>query len=245
GDAAGAKGKGKGGKGKAPPGAPKLTRKERKKVATDRAKGILPKAPKAAPKAAAPALGQAKKKGKKRLRPGQAKRKAPEKPTKPQEETKAKKTRVRVRKRGAKDEAQAQAPVDLQPRCKKGHSLGHRSDNPGAYKNQACCDVCKKENLPKLCAKGKLTHFFHCSFCRFDICPNCAATWSPNSKKGKETELEPEKKQKKPKPQPQVEGIAGSRARREMWVPSEADAVNRAPLGAPEVVCDWIEGQPL
>eukprot|EP00913_Durusdinium_trenchii_P016981 g15966.t1 len=54
-------------------GAPKLTRKERKKASIARAKGYVP-TKEEAPKPAAPVLGQVKKKGKKRIRPGQSKR---------------------------------------------------------------------------------------------------------------------------------------------------------------------------
>ncbi|CAL1157351.1 unnamed protein product [Cladocopium goreaui] len=57
-------------------GAPKLTRKERKKASIARAKGFTPKVADETPKKPAVApLGQVKlKKGKKRLRPGQSKR---------------------------------------------------------------------------------------------------------------------------------------------------------------------------
>ncbi|CAE7664636.1 unnamed protein product, partial [Symbiodinium microadriaticum] len=226
------KGKGKGkGRGSLPPGAPKMTRKERKKAAVSRAKGLpAPAAATPAPKPA-PVLGQAKKKGKKRLRPGQAKRNAASegpagKALKQDQEEPAKK-RVRARKRGTQGEKQA--PEAEPPRCKKGHTMGQRTDNPPAYKNEACCDVCGREHLAKLCIKQKLTHYFHCSFCRFDICPNCAKTWSPEEERRKARDIKWGKVQAAPKAAP-VQSPPGTKARRQIWIPSEADAVSRAPL---------------
>ncbi|CAE6970451.1 unnamed protein product [Symbiodinium sp. CCMP2592] len=91
------------------------------------------------------------------------------------------KKRVRERRRGTQEEKQA--PEAEPPRCKKGHTMGQRTDNPPAYKNEACCDVCGREHLAKLCTKQsmprtfkdfsepherctptlrKLTHYFHC-----------------------------------------------------------------------------------
>ncbi|CAL1157349.1 unnamed protein product [Cladocopium goreaui] len=129
-------------------------------------------------------------------------------------------------------------------RCKKGHSMGHRSDNPSTYKNQACCDACGKENLPKLCSKGKLSHFFHCSFCRFDMCPNCAENpLSAKGKDGKEAKVSKKKDKKKDKKVPEPVDII-PRARRELWIPTEAQAVNRAPIKT-AVLSDWVEGKPV
>ncbi|CAL1130295.1 unnamed protein product, partial [Cladocopium goreaui] len=118
------------------------------------AKGFTPKVADETPKKPAVApLGQVKlKKGKKRLRPGQSKREGGAAKPAPKEEEASKKKRVRLRNRSVKTEDKASEPQP--PKCKKGHSMGHRSDNPSTYKNQACCDACGKENLPKLCSKG-------------------------------------------------------------------------------------------
>eukprot|EP00435_Cladocopium_sp_Y103_P045389 s128_g13.t1 len=247
GDAADAKGKGKG-KARAPPGAPKLTRKERKKASIARAKGFTPKVAEETPKKPVVApLGQVKlKKGKKRLRPGQSKREGGAAKPAPKEEEATKKKRVRLRNRSGKTEDKVSEPQP--PKCKKGHSMGHRSDNPSTYKNQACCDVCGKENLPKLCSKGKLSHFFHCSFCRFDMCPNCSESQlsGVKGKDGKEAKVSKKKDKKKDKKVPEPVDII-PRARRELWIPTEAEAVNRAPINdiKTAVLYDWVEGKPV
>eukprot|EP00913_Durusdinium_trenchii_P016982 g15967.t1 len=124
--------------------------------------------------------------------------------------------------------------------------MGHRSDNPATYKNLACCDVCGKENLPKLCSKGKLSHFFHCSFCRFDMCPVCAVK-GPHAARLEEKDKQNEKEQtskKKVKKVPELDPNFIPRARREMWIPTEAEAVNRAPLQG-TVLSAWVEGCPV
>eukprot|EP00434_Breviolum_minutum_P024670 symbB.v1.2.021786.t1/scaffold1902.1/size96554/8 len=124
--------------------------------------------------------------------------------------------------------------------------MGHRSDNPATYKNQACCDVCGKENLPKLCFKGKLSHFLHCSFCKFDICPDCAVNKLSGSAKGKDGDDEKSGKKKDKQKQQKAPDPADfiPRARRERWIPTEAESVNRAPLKS-AVLSDWVEGTPV
>eukprot|EP00439_Symbiodinium_sp_Y106_P061711 s658_g9.t1 len=151
------------------------------------------------------------------------------------------KKRVRERRRGTQGEKQA--PEAEPPRCKKGHTMGQRTDNPPAYKNEACCDVCGREHLAKLCTKQKLMHYFHCSFCRFDICPNCAKTWSPEEERRKARDSKRGKVQAAPKAAP-VQSPPGTKARRQIWIPSEADAVSRAPLQS-DLVSEWLEGQPV
>eukprot|EP00931_Biecheleriopsis_adriatica_P087723 TRINITY_DN62154_c0_g1_i1.p1 TRINITY_DN62154_c0_g1~~TRINITY_DN62154_c0_g1_i1.p1 ORF type:complete len:334 (+),score=87.94 TRINITY_DN62154_c0_g1_i1:44-1003(+) len=243
-------GKGSKGKGKGKGSAPALTRKQRKQAAVARSKGLPPPGGTGAKpeKPAVTPVGQkATKKGKKRLRPGQNKRKGEgEKPKSKAEEVaeKPKKKRIRPgrhkRKKADAEEARAE-PV--QPKCRNGHTMGQRSDNPPAYKNEACCDVCGKEKMAK-----KLSHFFHCSFCRFDLCPNCAKSFEPAEfrKKVKEapfailTAQQQKKKQKEAAP-----GVPGAKARREIWIPTEADAVSRAPVDDKQVVSAWVEGMPV
>merc|ERR1712083_265614 len=75
---------------------------------------------------------------------------------------------------------------EVTPVCRAGHTMILRSVNPRGYTNPACCDVCGLENLVK-----KRPHYFHCSFCRFDLCPHCSVTWKPD--------LQASQKQKKSK----------------------------------------------
>lgn len=133
----------------------------------------------------------------------------------------------------------------------KHHKMAKRTTNPRGYSKKAVCDVCALENLPK-----KRPFFFHCSFCRFDLCPKCAKEFEPEtrqaSKKRKRNEDRAEsgaapkavagKKALKHLGRPEEPGW--NRARREIWLPTDATAVNRAPL-SPVIVNDWVEGVPL
>jgi len=129
-------------------------------------------------------------------------------------------------------------------KCKNGHKMEKRTENPKRYTNEACCDVCGVENMPK-----KRPYFFHCSFCKFDICPQCGeqGLTKPPKKKRKI-----EVKSKKPMTAEEAlkKGVL-PRARRETWIPTDAEAVGRAPLSAGKkkvaaaIVSDWVEGVPL
>merc|ERR1711879_1007131 len=79
---------------------------------------------------------------------------------------------IKKRKERKAPPSAAEAAAALMPGllCRRGHTMGKRSTNPRGYSNKACCDVCGKADLPKRCDE-----FFHCSFCRFDLGPKCAA----------------------------------------------------------------------
>merc|ERR1719350_966309 len=112
------------------------------------------------------------------------------------------------------------------------------SENPATYRQIACCDSCGLENLPK-----RRKYFFHCGVCRWDLCPKCgyeqlAAVKArsggvPASEETSASEAED---------RPKVQEPAWSRARREIHIPTEKESVCRAPLEAPAVVSDWLEG---
>merc|ERR1712217_297161 len=92
----------------------------------------------------------------------------------------AMKKRRRKFKKGKKASAEeAPGTPALAPLCRSRHKMDKRTTNPRRYTNQACCDVCGAEKLAK-----KQPFFFHCSFCRWDICPKCAA--KPQGGEGRE-----------------------------------------------------------
>mmetsp|Transcript_9001 Transcript_9001/g.14762 ORF Transcript_9001/g.14762 Transcript_9001/m.14762 type:complete len:247 (+) Transcript_9001:98-838(+) len=168
------------------------------------------------------------------------------------------KRKKRWRKRAAKSDDTAKpggessgAPEKV-PKCLKHHAMIKRTTNPRGYSKKACCDVCGLENLPK-----KRPHFFHCSFCRFDLCPKCSVEFEPETRsatrKRKRGAEEAEKgpgtpaaasKKRPPQQLARSEEPGWNRARREIWLPTDSTAVNRAPLDA-KVVSDWLEGVPL
>lgn len=45
-----------------------------------------------------------------------------------------------------------------------------RQENPPAYKDRACCDICGLLDLPE-----QVGEFYHCPVCKFDKCPQCCA----------------------------------------------------------------------
>lgn len=119
--------------------------------------------------------------------------------------------------------------------CKKRHVMEKRSVNPAGYQNAAACDICGLENIAK-----KKNHFFHCSFCRFDICPKCAEEkMAPKKARKRENDSVPEKQNA-----PAVERSDFTRARREIWLPTDTTAVNRAPADV-TIVSTWVEGMPV
>lgn len=68
------------------------------------------------------------------------------------------------------------------PACYTGHKMQKLHENPPNYENPACCDVCGLPSLMKM-----YSHFFHCSTCKFDKCPSCAANsveYKPKSRVG-------------------------------------------------------------
>merc|ERR1712194_812704 len=79
----------------------------------------------------------------------------------------------------------AQAKEVKHAKCKRGHTMAMRTDNPKGYLNDACCDVCALPNLVKKC-----DFYFHCAFCKWDVCPNCIIKYE-------EDRNEPKKKKKK------------------------------------------------
>lgn len=127
----------------------------------------------------------------------------------------------------------------LTPVCRKFHTMIFRISNPAGYTNKACCDVCGLENLVRA-RKGK-RGFFHCGVCRWDLCTKCAATWSPEKKKRKRPRTSAEEDDEAP-PEELEQPIP--RARREIWLPTDFDAVCRAPKIV-EVISDWVEGAPV
>lgn len=162
-----------------------------------------------------------------------------------------KKRKRKFRKgRKAKAEKSASAPQVEAPLCRNRHAMDRRETNPRGYANKACCDVCGLENLPK-----KSPYFFHCSFCRWDICPKCASKPPAGEHDGGAEEgrrkrrridddaSAPLKRPAAETPKP-AEEPGFTRARREIWLPTDANAVSRAPLDA-SVVSDWVEGVPV
>eukprot|EP00444_Apocalathium_aciculiferum_P030672 CAMPEP_0183432320 /NCGR_PEP_ID=MMETSP0370-20130417/56934_1 /TAXON_ID=268820 /ORGANISM="Peridinium aciculiferum, Strain PAER-2" /LENGTH=222 /DNA_ID=CAMNT_0025618251 /DNA_START=37 /DNA_END=705 /DNA_ORIENTATION=- len=163
------------------------------------------------------------------------------------------KVAVRRSGKGKPNDGSPASSVAREVKCGRGHCMGQRSDNPRGYQNPACCDVCGVANLVK-----KRPHFFHCSFCRFDICPQCAVTWEPDghgsSRKPKQgappesttanADLPKRRAGKGGKSARREEEPKFSKARREIWLPTDATAVNRAPVQT-SVVSDWVEGVPL
>jgi hypothetical protein len=132
-----------------------------------------------------------------------------------------------------------------------------RETNPKKYTNKACCDVCGLENLPK-----KELFFWHCSFCRWDMCDKCATKRGDKSAEGRENagdkrrgsaddaaeapaakNLAAERLLAKRAAAEEEQGF--TRARREIWLPTDTTAVNRAPTDATAVVSDWVEGVPI
>merc|ERR1711920_300712 len=154
-------------------------------------------------------------------------------------------------KTGKDDKKAVLMSHELAPKCRHGHDMGKRSTNPVGYQQKACCDVCGLANLPK-----NRDRFFHCGFCRFDLCPKCSEKPLPEElKKGKkrpqnyadssddEAERKPVEKKKKKTGVAQPPSADGmTRARREIWIPTDETAVCRAPTGKEEVVAGWVEG---
>lgn len=147
-------------------------------------------------------------------------------------------------------------------KCRRQHTMLKRGDNPRGYTKQACCDRCGMDDMPRKC-----DFFFHCSFCRFDVCPNCILQLRTNQILHAEQQAEAKKAKKKGGPeaeagvpgkdtsesndmilpdalQPHYDRVFASGARRDFWIPSEATAINRAPLEV-KVVSNWKEGVPL
>lgn len=148
--------------------------------------------------------------------------------------TETKKSKKRLRSEMAKAKALT---------CKNKHAMEKRSTNPVGYANQAACDVCGLENMPK-----KRKFFFHCSFCKWDICPQCSEDrLSPQESRKREGSALPSSgvRKKRALSQPVVgDGSGFTRARREIWLPTDSSAVNRAPANI-EVVNSWAEGVPV
>mmetsp|Transcript_45065 Transcript_45065/g.107084 ORF Transcript_45065/g.107084 Transcript_45065/m.107084 type:complete len:249 (+) Transcript_45065:49-795(+) len=153
--------------------------------------------------------------------------------------------------RGEDTETNIKAPF-----CQRMHRMQVRTTNPTVYTKKACCDVCGLMNLPV-----KRKQFFHCSFCHFDLCPKCGADWDPKVAKEEERKAVKEalSKAKKKKKKDDEDASEEERDEEEMpskedreaskrlkvWIPSEAVAVNRAPLKPPAPVTAWVEGVPL
>lgn len=156
------------------------------------------------------------------------------------------KSKNQKRKQNGKElAAQDEKERGLGAKCKGGHIMEKRTENPKRYLHLACCDVCGLDKLVK-----KRPYFFHCSFCKFDTCPKCA-------EESKADGFEPEHLRKKRKmgltatgrpdrPAPKAEGPESgfTRARREIWLPTDATAVSRMPLTT-TVARGWVEGVPL
>ncbi|CAE8707543.1 unnamed protein product, partial [Polarella glacialis] len=268
GDAAGGKVKGKG-KGKSASLGPAGTRKERKKSAINRSKGLPPVPIKGA--APVPVITKAKKfenkkareesfKAKKdtkfkRVRPGKKNRdpetgkgkgkgKGKSKGQSAEEKPK-KKIRIRIgrmkkkklvksAKKGSTTTEGEPVPLVKEPPppptgpfCRNGHTMGHRTTNPVGYQNEACCDVCGLEKIVK-----KKAYFYHCSFCRFDICPHCSNNWTAEltaGRKPKHTKEQADKEEANPHKrkkdwswaQESAPGVPGARERRDIWIPTE------------------------
>lgn len=133
--------------------------------------------------------------------------------------------------------------------CKNGHAMEKRTTNPVGYANQAACDVCGLEHLPK-----KKKFFFHCSFCKWDICPKCSEERLTSPKciaiptREREDEddmrLSSKKQKKRAQQMPLGDASGFTKARREIWLPTDSSAVNRAPVEA-EIVNSWVEGMPV
>jgi len=59
-------------------------------------------------------------------------------------------------------------PFDVMPMlCKRGHAMERRTTAPSYYKSNVRCDECWVR------CDEHIFHFFHCSTCRYDLCPDC------------------------------------------------------------------------
>merc|ERR1711963_1349606 len=122
-----------------------------------------------------------------------------------------------------------------------------RNTNPCGYINLACCDSCGLAKLPK-----KRPHFYHCSFCRFDLCPQCTTKTGHLKRKHPDSSADGEEDQdarvtesKKPKTKSDTEEPSlFNCVRRLIWLPIDRNAVSRAPTEN-IVVSDWCEGVPV
>lgn len=138
-------------------------------------------------------------------------------------------------KKGGRKRLRAEMEKAKAVTCKNRHAMEKRSVNPAGYQNAAACDICGLENIAK-----KKNHFFHCSFCRFDICPKCAEEkMAPKKARKRDNDRGSEKQNA-----PAVERSDFTRARREIWLPTDTTAVNRAPAEV-AIVSTWVEGMPV
>ncbi|CAE8713975.1 unnamed protein product, partial [Polarella glacialis] len=101
----------------------------------------------------------------------------------------------------------------------------------------------------------KKAYFYHCSFCRFDVCPHCSNNWTAEltaGRKPKHTKEQADKEEANPHKrkkdwswaQESAPGVPGARERRDIWIPTEEESVSRAP-SAVNVVSEWVEGLPV
>merc|ERR1740139_180122 len=112
--------------------------------------------------------------------------------------------------------------------------------NPAGYFKPACCDKCGLANMSKKCL-----FFFHCSFCKWDICPDCILKWRQEKTRPpkfirerlkEEAEGGVGKLAKKAKKKAdvrlgqEIDNADFSKERREIWLPTEGEAFNRAPI---------------
>ncbi len=68
------------------------------------------------------------------------------------------------------------SPSPPAPRCERSHTMERRTSTPLGYVgvSSPICDGCRRERLASSCP-----HFFHCPTCRYDLCPDCAASEMP------------------------------------------------------------------
>lgn len=138
--------------------------------------------------------------------------------------------------------------------CKKGHTMHKRTMNPAGYMKPTSCDKCGLANLSKKCQ-----YFYHCSFCKWDICPDCILAWRQRTTRAPKfirEKLKEEreggdgkiaakiKKKDDERLGKEIDAREFSKDRRQIWLPTDATSVSRAPLEQ-IVVSDWVEGVPL
>lgn len=136
-------------------------------------------------------------------------------------------------KRGKTKKRNLKASEIKDARCKNGHIMQKRETNPKAYLHRACCDVCGLANLAK-----KETFFFHCSFCRWDLCAGCVMKQKQGKPKDDKENKEDKQRQQATKDPDKVI------AERQLLIPTEEAAVNRAPTKI-TLISTWAEGVPL
>jgi len=191
---------------------------------------------------------------KKKIQAEQVAKRAGKKDEAPPEEPRAEEHADKKQEHADKPRKKVKASAVADAQCRKGHNMLKRTENPAGYSKPACCDKCGMANLCK-----KVTYFYHCSFCKWDVCPNCILSYRLEGKRAPKHIRERIKEEKeggngkiaaraKKKDDQrlglEIENAQFTKERREIWLPTDANAVSRAPTNN-EVISDWVEGMPV